>query len=471
METIIKDNESTRKINIEADLSAFYKEIGQILSNVPIPNSVSISCEHGDAEYDVTTRSGTRLISERRNSIDLPQNKAFGERYLVMVNAAHNNYKFYRLKQDKPHGDVTASWGRIGTKPGEQFGERSCTYPANMFWVKYFEKTSKGYEDKSNIYLNDKPVLSKTSPDVKKNAVSQASVDLFALMKKFAKHTIDSTTRVSSANVTEMMVKESKKLLNQLYDRKTVNGFNNKLMELMSICPRQVSRVQSLLAKDKSDFAQIIAREENLVDAMSALVCPIQSNSNTESFNMFDTEVYTATDKQKAEVLRHLDPSLQSKVKNIYRVINKNHKERFNKYLKDHSIDKVKQLWHGSRNENWITIIRDGLLLKPNAIITGKMFGNGIYFAPKSTKSWNYTSFRGTSWAKGSSDTAFMGLYAVAYGNPLDCYTAHSYTPAELARNNADCVHAHAGSALLNDEIIFYDEAAMLLNYIVEFGA
>lgn len=93
METIIRDNESTRKIDIEADLSTFYKEIGQILSNVPIPNSVSISCEHGNAEYDVTTRSGTRLISERRNSIDLPQNKAFGERYLVMVNADHNNYK------------------------------------------------------------------------------------------------------------------------------------------------------------------------------------------------------------------------------------------------------------------------------------------------------------------------------------------------------------------------------------------
>ena len=56
----------------------------------------------------------------------------------------------------------------------------------------------------------------------------------------------------------------------------------------------------------------------------------------------------------------------------------------------------------------------------PDAIITGKMFGNGVYFAPSSMKSWNYTSYRGTSWANGDADVAFMGLYATAYGTPKD---------------------------------------------------
>ena len=34
---------------------------------------------------------------------------------------------------------------------------------------------------------------------------------------------------------------------------------------------------------------------------------------------------------------------------------------------------------------------------------------------------------------------------------------------------NCDCLHAHAGVSLQNDEIIFYHEDAMVLNYIVEF--
>ena len=92
------------------------------------------------------------------------------------------------------------------------------------------------------------------------------------------------------------------------------------------------------------------------------------------------------------------------------------------------------------------------------------------YFAPKSTKSWNYTSMRGTYWAKGTSDTAFMALYATAYGTPLDCHSAHSYSQRDLKAQGCNCVHAHAGTALLNDEIIYYDEAAMTINYIVEFG-
>lgn len=85
-------------------------------------------------------------------------------------------------------------------------------------------------------------------------------------------------------------------------------------------------------------------------------------------------------------------------------------------------------------------------------------------------KSWNYTSFRGTYWAKGTSNTGFMGLYATAYGEAEDVYVRKVYSKESLKNLGKNCVHAHAGSCLINDEIIFFDEAAMVLNYIVEFG-
>lgn len=55
------------------------------------------------------------------------------------------------------------------------------------------------------------------------------------------------------------------------------------------------------------------------------------------------------------------------------------------------------------------------------------------------------------------------------YGTPYDVSSSYHFTKAELNRLHADCVHAHAGTALRNDEIIFFDENAMVLNYIVEF--
>jgi poly [ADP-ribose] polymerase len=163
---------------------------------------------------------------------------------------------------------------------------------------------------------------------------------------------------------------------------------------------------------------------------------------------------------------------LKSKVKTIYRVVPKKQKVRFNEYLAKNNIRTVKELWHGSRNENWLSIILNGLLLNPNAQITGKMFGNGIYFANSSDKSYGYTD--GGRWNNGYSNTKFMGLYAVAYGNPLKWTNgSHFFDKTEVKSRNCDCVHAlgqaNGGNILRADEIVFYDENAMLLNYIVEF--
>ena len=33
---------------------------------------------------------------------------------------------------------------------------------------------------------------------------------------------------------------------------------------------------------------------------------------------------------------------------------------------------------------------------------------------------------------------------------------------------NTNCLHAHAGASIVNDEIIFYDEAAVNMKYLVE---
>ena len=112
----------------------------------------------------------------------------------------------------------------------------------------------------------------------------------------------------------------------------------------------------------------------------------------------------------------------------------------------------------------------NSLKLNPNAKITGKMFGQGIYFAPDPDKSWNYTSYHGSYYAKGTSDIAFMGLYATAYGIPHDVNAAGFFTKGILDSKNKNCIHAHAGENLYRDEIVFYDENAILLQYIVEFN-
>ena len=71
-------------------------------------------------------------------------------------------------------------------------------------------------------------------------------------------------------------------------------------------------------------------------------------------------------------------------------------------------------LVHGSRISNWRSILQNGLLLDPSKFtdkITGKMFGNGIYFANSFSKSAQYCPL-----AHGCKETICLALAEVAVG-------------------------------------------------------
>lgn len=366
---------------------------------------------------------------------------------------------------EKQGEGVIASYGRIGAAKGELFSERSCEYPLRMFWIKYEEKLAKGYEDKTNIYI-DEPAQLEEKPAVEEKPSNPVSVALYQKLLRHAKQMIQKSC--ASLIITEGMITESKRLLNILYTTKRLDEFNNVLKELLAVCPRKVWKVDDLLAVSSEDIPKIIQREEDLVMAMQVVTGKNTFNDTSDNFQKKNIIVTEASKEKRERVLELLTPDLRLKVLNVYRVIPKEQEKKFKQYVKDRNISEIKSLWHGSRNENWLSIAENGLMLHPNAVITGKMFGNGIYFAPSAKKSWEYTS--GGFWTREmSSSTRFMGLYATAYGNPLNVTSPSNYS--ERSIGNFNCVHAHAGNYLRNDEIIFYNESAMLLTYLVEFSA
>lgn len=479
MNLTVEWNEGSASANVAPNESDFYQEVGKHLLEIEsIPNTLTVKSSAGDAEFAICKRGKyikdgiempSMYVTERYNSISGLAPAVYPQKYLTCVNPESNNYKFYWLKPDS-YG-IGATYGRIGSERGEMFGTRDLQnpYPTHMFWIRYYEKLSKGYTDMSDIYLGQKKdCKSGNSRKEKPERSNDPSWVLYHQLMSYAHHVV--SENLISESVTVEQVRESRRIFNELGKKKTVKAFNNWLLKLLAVSPRKTRYVDELLAASNDDFAKIIYREENLIAAMEAVAGTSNKAAiSRKSFDDLGIEVYLATDKQKNEVMRHLSDTLKPKVKTVYRVINRAHKKRFDAYLKKEGIKKVRQLWHGSRNENWFSIVENGLQLNPNAVITGKMFGHGIYFAPSSLKSWNYTSYRGTYWANGKDDRGFMGLYATAYGDPLNVDAPDDYTQRILKSRKKNCVHAHAGQHLKNDEIIYYSEAAMLLNYIVEF--
>lgn len=478
-------------VNVAENESALWQEVGKTLLNLTVfPNIVRVVTPYGDAELSVNKRGTFKkdgvsypsmyVVPNYNNIKGLPSSH-YEEKYLTCINPESNNYKFYHLKPSD--SGIGATYGRIGSQRGEAFGVKDLQTPYQpyLFWIRYYEKLSKGYVDQTDVYLKNNARLRVSKKDdepkdkdtkVSKKAIqtNADSLALYKLLRARAKQYVSQHLVQTSDSITKNQVQTSKRLYRELCERKTLNGFNKKLMQLMQVSPRKCRYVTDLLARSEKDFPEIINREENLISAMEALVTDSNATVTTteDCFEAMGIEVYPATDKQIEQVKSHLSDNLKARVKKVYRVIPQAQQKRFNAYLKDNGIKTVKQLWHGSKTENWFSIIVNSLQLRPNAAITGKMFGQGIYFAPSSEKSWNYTSYRGTYWAKGTENCGYMGLYATAYGDPLDVTSPGDYS-GQVRAQGKNCVHAHTGNYLRNDEIIYYSENAMVLNYIVAF--
>lgn len=381
MMKILYDNGRKTK---ELEVTNFYKEVADELVKEDISNgSIEVNIQVpdiGEVIYRLSLRSGTMFIVELDNT--LPKSflqDSLKPCYLTCVIPEKNAYKFYKLT---PNGDdVIAEYGRMGTAKGELFGARTFTYPIRMFWIKYVEKLSKGYVDRTDLYLTQEPTNVKADTKQEKKSNSIVSAMLYQKLKSFAKSAVREA-RVS-VPITRQIIQESKRILNCMYHPESLEQFNDYVLELIAILQRPVrtgdgTGVKRMLASSENDYARIIERESDLIQAMEGMNSGNREVANTESFDDYNIEIYSATEKQKKHVLSHLSDSLKGKVKNVYRIIPTKQQRRFDAYLKEHDIKTVKQLWHGSRNQNWLSIMINSLQLNPNAIITGKMFGQGI---------------------------------------------------------------------------------------------
>lgn len=435
------------------------------------------------------------LSSHFRESKDI-----LPEKYLVMVNPERNNNKFYRMV-DLGNGEWGAYYGRVGEKQGESLYSnhvnKPYTYRHYMYSIKYHEKLAKGYKDVSDFHIQD--ARNPHSMPLEFSGINDRAVaDLIQRLMEFADATVKENYMVKADSVTPAMVKAARESVSRLYklcdEAAKVEAFNDCLLDLMHIIPRRIDGardygVKRMMASGPSDYRDIILREEQLLDIMEGQVKICADNSDPQKnadkpmtlLDAMGLEIYPARPDQEAQVLSHLDSALKPKLKTVFRVINKKSQERFNEYIRMNGGKrkvKVRQFWHGSRNQNWISILQNSLLLRPNAVITGKMFGNGIYFAPSPSKSWGYTSAKGTRWANGNSETAFMALFATAYGTPYEVFrysggwSGYDYNRLIREHPGCSCVHAKKGQGMLHeDEIIFYREDQMTINYICEFAA
>ena len=421
-------------------------------------------------------------------------NESYDPKYLVCVTSSNNN-KFYRIIPDADQSGFTVEYGRIGAP-----SFRTDHYPIDMYDRKYYEKLKKGYVDQTNLV---KTAVMATSGEDGFKAIADKSVnELVKALRKYASDTIKQNYTISQSAVTQEMLDNAKSLIDDLNDMADNFGngssqqqFNDTLIKLFKTIPRKMNKVHDYLLNSTSskDAEKIIDREQKLYDVLLANFQTQQAasansaNSTNASSNAgptqtilekFGLECELVVDQAKIDDIKCHLGQVASKFKRAYVVVNKKTQDAYSAFMAANPNCQTKLFFHGSKNENFWSILKNGLLLNPKASVTGKMLGNGIYGANKAIKSLNYTSLQGSYWSGGNSKIGYMAIFAFAI-DPAKCYnvstsseisTCHGMTWNKLQKiqPGATYVFAHKGPYLREDEVCIYREDQCTIRYLVE---
>ena len=395
------------------------------------------------------------------------------EKYLICVTGQNNN-KYYKMIPNKDGSTWTAEYGRVGQS------STSVSYPNSQFEKKYKEKIKKGYVDQTELNKEDIDPEEEEG-DGYKPIANKVIAELVQKLQNLARNVIKRNYTISATKVTVAMVDEAQRIIDGMINIKTVKEFNDTLLKLFMTIPRSMGQVQNHLASSDNEFAKIIQREQDLLDVMRGQVVVkapvVKKDKQVANETILEANGLVFEDCDDSDIAKIKEALGESagKLSRAWRVTNLATQKKYDEYVATHNITNTKLLFHGSRNENWWSIINSGLVLRPtNAVINGKMFGYGLYFAPRAQKSIGYTSLSGSYWAGGNQNFGFMALQEVAYGKPYDVHSFDSkyynfdHNALEKACPGANCLHAHAGTMLRNDEIIVYHQEQTTIKYLIE---
>lgn len=378
--------------------------------------------------------------------------------YLMKLSADNNNNRYYKMIQNKDIIEI--EYGRVGAKP------MKMKRPIQLWNETYDKHIKDGYIDRTDLLSIQETGEYKTIED-------PYTRQLIEFLISRSKEIINECYSVSYTEVSSKMISAAQKIINNIGLQQSMEAVNDLLKKLYVIIPRKMKNVSDYLIADMKQIGDVIEREQELLDIMASQVDDLDNSNDKKTIleaNGLSVKL-VESDKEIDQIKSHMGEQKSHFIK-AFRIKNKKTDENFLKWCKDNNISKtdVHFYYHGSKNENYWGILKDGQKLNPNASVCGKMFGYGLYYANKAKKSMNYTSIS-ARWRSGIENRGYLAVFKVAYKNPLhvsmfEMWMTNIRTSKDI--NGHDAVFAHGGLSLINDEIVIYNENQVTLCYLIE---
>lgn len=423
---------------------------------------------------------------------------------LIMSNVDGNNNKFWKAEMDDMFG-VTVSYGRVGTKGSSSNNSFRDEDSAMRFIArKQREKERKGYKLLETVDLgddtkiNEKKIVEQAAKEQIRTKGKRTDIeDIVDKLIKLNIHSITSQTDITYDDETGLFmtpvgvvsldtIAKARSLLEDLTVSVIENGdttskkVKSDLANYLMLIPQKVQSkltVVSVLPDIES-----IHKQNSILDDLESSLSQIddyrkaQAKKNkskkVEIPELFNCELSLVEDETIINMIKGIYNNTRKKYHasntlEINRVFEVQVDSMDSEFGSRKKTDNVMLLWHGTRAGNILSILKNGLIIPParSGHVTGRMFGNGLYFSDQSTKSLNYSYGYWDSRQK--DDTCYMFLCDVDMG---ESYFPKKYGSHNLPRAGYDSTFAVAGkSGVMNNEMIVYNLNQANVKYLIEF--
>lgn len=404
---------------------------------------------------------------------------------LLFIDPVANHNKFYNMEEivgDK----FIAHWGRVGSNGSKQ------EYPMSDFDKILRSKKNKGYND---VTVDD-TIIAKSGTGV--TTVDNLKPNIKALLEKlnkYAKEAIKLNYDIAPMDVSKVLVTNAQTIIDDINKILELNvsipAINALLLKLYNTIPRKMKNVRDQLVNVPVDndteldkIRDKMVMEQGLLDVMKSQITAVENDP--ASANTTQSKVLTVLDqlgleideisKTEEDMLKKMMTDSSHKFIEAFKIVNYKTQKNFDNEITKSSNTETRLLFHGSRAENWISILKTGLVLRPNAHTTGTLFSHGIYFADDADKSMGYID--GGRWSSnGSVSDNWLAVYDVHIGNfatynDLPKTTAKNVDLAEwIPKKKYDSYFANRNIEkrynLRKNEYIVYNEAKCTIKYLI----
>lgn len=431
--------------------------------------------------------------------------KENGLRYAKLIHVSVDNgltsqsNKVY-IMEELADGRIKCEYGRVGKS-------LTTEYKPSSKWdsvLKQKLSKTKGYTDVTDLLAE--PVVDETKPVDNKvaNIKDEIVRKLVDELMSFANKSIQRNYKVTQEAVSEQQVTAAQEIISNISGLIAIGvdikHINDMLLKLYTIIPRRMDNVKDHLFREinndvtLTNAQRLIDNEQSALDTMAGQVELIKQQreaakkaaeaeaegvkeevSEVTILDQMGLSIEVENDTETLELIKKLMGPNVNQMKRVFKVVNNKTQKIFDKHMAKVEVKKKRLYWHGSRNENWFNILQTGLLIRPSgAVHTGSMFGDGIYFADKAQKSIGYTSLRGSYWAHGGDNKAFLALFDVHLGKQKEILhhdsSCYRLSKKVLDSEGFDSVFAKGGADLRNNEYIVYNSAQCTVSHLIEIG-